>query len=214
MASLLDGLEGTTIAPLERLNVRQYHAMISTGILREGAPIELIDGLLVQKDRRDHGGALMTVGPKHAFTVRLVFQILMSISEGLDCFAQSQQPVTLNETNEPEPDVSLILGHMDDYSERHPGPADVALICEVADTSLFFDRGKKCAIYASSGIPEYWIVDLQNRKIDVFKNPVSTEEVYSSHTVFKNNDKIELIVLNNRFEISVNEILPPLKTEK
>ena len=73
--------------------------------------------------------------------------------------------------NEPEPDLSVVRGESDDYTDHHPGPADIALVVEVADSSLSRDRGEKRDNYARAGIPVYWIVNLVGRQLEVSSNP-------------------------------------------
>ena len=101
--TLVDEFANVKSATLEPLTVEQYHAMIKQGILVEGSPIELIDGLLVRKDRRDNGGSVMTVGPRHANTIVRLMSLLSSLIDGPNAHVRSQQPVTLDGTNERNP---------------------------------------------------------------------------------------------------------------
>lgn len=208
MTLSVDGLEPVALSSLERLNVEQYHAMVQAGVLREGEPIELIDGLLFRKDRRDRGGDVMTVGPRHAQAVRLLLRALTAACASLDGIVQSQQPLTLSETDEPEPDVSVVRGTEDDFVARHPGAGDVALACEVADSSLAFDRGLKRAAYSRAGVPEYWIVDLRNRRVEVFRDPRPGEDGYSQHHVYGEDDAIPFTLLGASCNVAVKDLLP------
>jgi Uma2 family endonuclease len=89
-------------------------------------------------------------------------------------YIRTQAPITLPE-GEPEPDLALVRGDRRDYLQRHPGPANVVIVVEVADTSLARDRGIKKQMYAQAGIPLYWIVNLPERKIEIYAEPSAAE---------------------------------------
>ncbi len=78
--------------------------------------------------------------------------------------------------SEPEPDLAVVRGNLDQYEHSHPGPQDVALVIEVADVSLHRDRSIKKRVYARAGIPVYWIVNLQERRIEVYTAPSGPTE--------------------------------------
>lgn len=146
--------------PIWRLSVDQYHEMMRAGILTDDDPVELLDGCLVTK---------MVKYPPHTVGTRLVRNRLASIApQGY--IADSQAPITLS-ASEPEPDVILVRGEEGSYTDSNPGPRDVALVVEVADTSLHRDRGIKKRLYAEAGIPAYWIVDFEDGCLEVFTEP-------------------------------------------
>jgi Uma2 family endonuclease len=148
------------IGPLFRLSVAQYHELADAGILEDGDPVELIEGLLVQR---------MTKNPPHSSTV-LRLQSLLPPLLPPDWHYRSQQPITLSD-GEPEPDGVIAARSISDYSNRHPTAADVALVIEVADATLARDRGIKLRSYARAGIPQYWIVNLIDRQIEAYSDP-------------------------------------------
>lgn len=147
---------------LYRMSVEQYHAMIETGILMSGDPIELLEGLLVQKGSKS---------PAHCFAVQKLYELFTHLLSA-DWFVNNQEPITTSDS-EPEPDVAVIRGERRYFLEqnRHPGPEETALIIEVAESSLARDRGPKRRIYARAGIPQYWIVNFVDRRIEVYTNP-------------------------------------------
>jgi Uma2 family endonuclease len=145
-----------------RLEVTQYHAMVQAGILTEDDPVELLEGWLVAK---------MPKNPAHRIATHQVLQVLVRVLPE-NWYADSQEPIT-TEDSEPEPDVMVVRGHTRDYADRHPGPTDVALVVEVADTTLRRDRTLKQRLYARAGIPEYWIVNLVDRCVEVYTNPAA-----------------------------------------
>jgi Uma2 family endonuclease len=99
--------------------------------------------------------------------------------------------------SEPEPDVAVIRGTRRDYRDRHPSPADVGLITEVADATLQRDRTRKKRIYAHAGIPVYWIINLVDRQIEVYSNPqpTTTEPDYLHQQNYQAEDEL-LVVLD------------------
>jgi Uma2 family endonuclease len=146
--------------PIYRLSVAQYHAMARTGILTEDDPVELLEGWLVRK---------MTKNRPHTVVTRRLRSALERILPA-DWYVESQEPVTTADS-EPEPDVLVVRAELRDNLERQPGPEDVALVVEVADSSLRLDRGTKKRIYARAGIPVYWIVNLIEQQIEVYIDP-------------------------------------------
>jgi Uma2 family endonuclease len=149
--------------PIYRLTVEQYHAMARAGILDEDAPVELLEGWLVQK---------MTKYPAHRVATYRVRRALERLGTA-GWYVDSQEPITLAES-EPEPDVIVVRGRTEDYLDRHPGPGEIGLVVEVAERSLRTDQGTKKRLYARAGIAVYWIVNLKARQIEVYTDPDST----------------------------------------
>ncbi len=143
-----------------QLSIDQYHQMIRTGILTEDDPIELLDGWLVYKMPKNRPHVMAT---RH--TRDLIERHLPT-----GWYVDSQEPITL-ETSEPEPDVCVVRGVLDDYPNYHPRAQDIALLVEVSDTTLDRDRGFKKRLYAQAGIPIYWVVNLQDRQVEVYSQP-------------------------------------------
>jgi Uma2 family endonuclease len=204
--TLAEELSVSKSAVIEPLTVEQYHAMIRQGILVEGAPIELIDGLLVRKDRRDREGNIMTVGPRHANTIVGIVHGLMSLLDGQAAHVRCQQPVTLDGTSEPEPDVSVVYGARSEYVHHHPGPGAIALVIEVADSSLAFDRGDKRSKYASAGIPQYWIVNLNENVVEVFSQPQPQTATYLRSTTVADGETLQLKIAETTVAVRVSDL--------
>jgi Uma2 family endonuclease len=156
-----------TAFPLWPLTVPQYHKMLQTGILTPDDPIELLSGWLIQK---------MPKNPPHRITTRLVREALETIIP-TDWYVETQEPITLADS-EPEPDIAIIKGNTRDYDDRHPGPQDIALIAEVADSTLERDRTLKQKIYARAGIATYWIVNLVDRQLEIYSQPAVEEYLF------------------------------------
>jgi len=138
-----------------RLSVDQYHAMIQAGILTEDDPVELLEGWLVTK---------MSKNPRHTFVTQLARDVVASLLPP-GWYVNGQEPVTTKDS-EPEPDVAVVRGNRRQYIDHHPGPQDIALVVEVADSSLQRGRSLKKRLYAAAGIPVYWIVNLLDGQIE------------------------------------------------
>ena len=136
--------------------------MAEVGILQEGPGTELIEGQIYLK---------MPQRKSHASTIRYVFRALQAVY-GEDFNLSMQLPLPFGSRNEPEPDVLVLRGRAEEYEERDPDPQkDVALVVEVSASSLSFDRRTKSALYASIGVPEYWIVNLPERTLEIRRGP-------------------------------------------
>jgi Uma2 family endonuclease len=142
------------------LTVDQYHRMITEGILTAKDRVELIEGVLVQKMSRNP--------PHDEALARIMRRLVRLLPE--EWTLRGQSAVTLRRS-EPEPDFAIARGPEGTYSRRKPGPRDIALVIEVADSSLLADRNEQAILYADARIPEYWIVNLVNRRVEVYSDP-------------------------------------------
>ncbi len=160
-----------------RHTVDQYHDMIANGSIIEGEPFELLDGQIVRKIRSKSGEDLTTVGIEHALIVSRLGK-LSSQLELHGCHMTNQQPITLPPRDEPEPDGVIARGTMEDYATHHPYASDVLCVVEVSDSSLVRDRGYKLQMYAVSSIPMYVIINLIDRKVEVYQHPAPLARKY------------------------------------
>jgi Uma2 family endonuclease len=190
-----------------RLTVDQVHAMIKAGIVHEGASIELIDGMLVHKDRSATGEDPMSIGKGHRLVVGLLGQLDSDLAQ-FGCHMQTQNPLSLPPYDEPEPDAAILRGQLRAYTDREPGAADVGSVIEVADSSLAYDRKTKLALYARAGIPQYVIVNLAGRCIEVYEQP-HPDGSYQQIVVRRAGETVALRLPDGeRFEILADRILP------
>jgi Uma2 family endonuclease len=183
-----------------RWSVEKYHEMVRAGILTEDDPVELLDGAIVKK---------MTKSPLHSTVTGLVHEAVHQyLPKGF--FVNSQEPITLAES-EPEPDLVIVRGDRLDYLDRHPGPADVILVGEVTDSSLPRDRVYKKSLYAAAGIAVYWIVNLVDRRLEVYSDCTSSVSGadYARSDFYGIEDKVPLVIEGRTVaEIPIREILP------
>lgn len=206
--TVLDELRSGTTLPIVPITVDQYQLMLDTGILQDGDPIELIDGLLVRKDRSARGENLMTHNPRHALLVSRLQRLLASFCESAGLYLRIQLPVTLSHINSPEPDIAVVRGTEEGYSDRHPGPADLPLVIEVSDSSVGTDRSTKQRLYATAGVPQYWLVNLPESQVEVYEQPDSTIGKYSQQTILKPSQTIAWnLSPTQRLEINVSDLL-------
>jgi hypothetical protein len=167
-STILTGAMG--LGPIvKRWNVDEYHKMIELGLVREGSPIELIDGFLVYKDRRDSGGLAMVQGSRHNLAVAQLVQ-LNAILDKLGFHIRIQSSFVVSPNHEPEPDGVVFRGKPPDVPGL-PTARDAALVIEVADSSLEYDRTIKKQMYATAAIPVYWIVNLRRNVVEVYQRP-------------------------------------------
>ncbi len=205
---LLDELRGGIAPPLVPITVDQFQRMIDSGILQDGDPIELIDGLLVRKDRSARGENLMGHNPRHALLVSRLQRLLTSACESAGSYLRIQLPIVLNNINAPEPDVAVVRGTEEDYADRHPGPADLPLVIEVADSSLGTDRSTKQRLYATAGVPQYWLVNLPESQVEVYEQPDAASGKYAQKTICAAGQTVVWhLSPTQRLEISVTDLL-------
>jgi Uma2 family endonuclease len=171
--------------PVLRLSVEQYHEMGRAGILSPEDRVELLEGWLVPK---------MMKNPRH----RIATEAMRGIFERLlpqGWHVNSQEPITLS-TSEPEPDVAVIRGSLRDYRDRHPGPRDVAIVIEVADTTLHDDEMLKKTIYARDGVAVYWIVNLVENCLEMYSDPTGPcpKPDYRQHRTMRPGQQVAVVL--------------------
>jgi len=185
--------------------VEQYHDLINCGGIPENPKTELIDGLLIWKDRAKAGEDPTTVGDRHRIAVTKLGQLAPQFL-ALRCFLQTQQPIAIPPNNEPEPDISVIRSAIDDYLDHPAGPTDTIFVLEVADSSLRRDLKVKLPIYALAMIPEYIVVDLQNNVILIHRRPEA--EHYAEVIKLRSGDILELSAGgSNHVAVTVSSLL-------
>ncbi|MFN0056185.1 MAG: Uma2 family endonuclease [Planctomycetales bacterium] len=189
------------------LTVDQYHEMARAGIIPEASPIELMDGLLVWKDRSRTGGDPMSHDPRHILLITRLVRLLEAWVAPLGYSIRAQSPISLTNRCEPEPDVAVVRGSFEDYAQRHPDAADVAVAIEVADSSLRYDQTTKQTMYATAGIPRYWIVNLREQTVEVYDRPNPATELYESQSVHRPGDTLRLCLDGNELSVDLAQLL-------
>lgn len=139
----------------------EYEKLIDLGVFQPGEPIELIGGQLMVAEPQ--GAAHYTAIQKTAKALEAAF--------GPGWVVRTQGPIGLDDDSEPEPDVAVVPGTSDDYRSAHPSRP--ALTVEVAESSLGADRERKGSLYARAGLTDYWVLNLVDRVLEVYREPAA-----------------------------------------
>ena len=144
---------------LRRWTRAEYARLIEAGIFQPGEPVELLGGELMVSEPQ---------GTAHYTAIGLVEDALRA-ALGRGWLVRSQGPIALTDDSEPEPDVAAIRGALRDFRDEHP--TRPALVVEVAESSLALEREHKGSLYAHAGVADYWILNLVDRVLEVYREP-------------------------------------------
>jgi Uma2 family endonuclease len=185
--------------PVEtRYTVERYFELVETGVLHADDRVELLEGVIVAVSPQNPRHASATTRAHHALANALAHRAVVRV----------QMPLVLGSYSVPEPDVAVVPGTDADYDDAHPTTA--LLIVEVADSSLLQDRLTKSALYAAAGIPEYWLVNLRDDCIEVFRAPDPSTRRYAETRTRRRGEQIDLVACADA-QVSVSDLLPTRK---
>jgi Uma2 family endonuclease len=171
----------------------EYERLVAEGFFQPDERLELVDGLIFEMSPQS---------PPHAVAIRLARRALERIvPEGFDVLVQ--MPLALDDDSEPEPDLAVVRGS-DPRENLISHPTSAVLVIEIADSSLRHDRDK-AALYARAGIPEYWIVNLKERCLEVLRDPQNA--VYRPRTVLRAGNTVSPLACPEA-SIAVADLLP------
>lgn len=176
---------------------RQYHRMAELGFFK-GKRVELIKGEIIE---------MAPMGTPHSTAVRLLIEALRK-SFGKGYLVDSQLPMSFGSSDEPEPDVSVLWGGPRDFLDKHPSQA--SLLVGVSNATLRFDRREKAELYAENKIAEYWILNLKQRCLEVYRHPVRDKNagfIYTEIFVVGEDKSISPLA-KPKSKIKVADILP------
>jgi Uma2 family endonuclease len=187
----------TTEAPFTvRLwTVQEYHQMAEAGIFHPEERVELIAGQIIRMSAK---------GTAHTAAVRRTAKILRNLLAN-QAEVYTQDPIQLDNFSEPEPDIAVVRIDPLDYADHHPTPSEVYLIIEVADSSFKYVRQTKGKAYAKSGIADYWVLDVNERQLHVFREP--TPEGYQSEVILSEEASLSPLQFPT-FVIALQDMLP------
>jgi Uma2 family endonuclease len=180
--------------------VAEYHALISNGVLTTDDRVELLEGVLVPLARQT---------PPHCSTLNRLCRLLLATLPD-DWQPRVRSGVTLSDS-EPEPDLAIVRGGPRTYVTRHPTPADFGIVVEVSDSTLDADRRDKGRIYARAGVPEYWIVNLPDARVEVYTQPQTADPTpaYATRTDYAKADAVPLTLDGHAVaHVPVADLLP------
>jgi Uma2 family endonuclease len=187
-------------ASISRFTVAQYQRMIETGILNDEDKVELLEGYVVRKMPRN---------PLHDGTIGVIDEYLRTVIPP-GWRVRCQLTVVLSDS-QPEPDFAVARGDVRTYLTRHPTVADVGLVVEVADSSLLRDQRDKTRIYARAGVACYWIINLVDRRVEVYTQPSgpTAAPAYGAFQTFQPGDTVPLVLDGNTVaSVPVADFLP------
>lgn len=180
-----------------RISVDEYLAMGEAGVLGEDNRLELLDGRLID---------MPPIGPTHGHSVDDFVELFtrrLYVEDAPLARVRVQSPIQLDDYSAPEPDV--VLYDADMPRNRHPLPEDIVLVVEVADSAADYDRDVKAKHYAAAGIVEYWLVDLPNKVVDVFRRP--EDDGYADRTRHRSGDGLPIAALPDVEPVPVENVL-------
>jgi len=199
MSAVIAPAESATEAPpfpVHRFSVEDYHRLCEIGLLDEDAPVELLEGWIVPK---------MPHSPLHDATVHVVQKLLSRVLPPEWEVRVQSAVVTVD--SEPEPDIAVVRGPDSRYRDHHPSTGEILLIVEIADSSVLKDR-RKVALYSSIHVPEYWIVNLQDRSVEVREQPNDVARSYAATRTYRVGDSIGIRVNGQSIaSVAVSDIL-------
>lgn len=186
----------------EEIKVKQwtrdeYYKMAELGFFH-GKRVELIEGEIIE---------MSAMKSPQATAVSLVYEILREIFNS-KYFIRNQQPISFSKITEPEPDLAVVKGKIRDFADSHPKNAK--LIVEISDATLYFDRGTKSNLYAKNKIKDYWILNLKDRRLEVYRRPIKDKRskyIYSEIQIFTENDEVSPLAMP-KAKIKVADLLP------
>jgi Uma2 family endonuclease len=176
-----------------KFTVDDYYRMFDIGVLTENDRVELIDGEVREMSPIDpiHSGIINSLN--YHLSTQLGKRALLSI----------QNPVRLNEHDEPLPDLAVVRWRDDFYQQMHPVPADVLIAIEVANTSVAYDRKEKLPRYAAASIPEVWLVNIARQTVEQYAKPVDGQ--YTERLVVNRGQTLVPKAIDN-VELTVDQI--------
>jgi Uma2 family endonuclease len=189
-------MQSTELNPQLRLwTVEDYHQMAEIGIFKPDERVELLEGMILTINAK---------GTAHRSALGITDHLLKSRLEKR-AWVAIQDPVKLNNRSEPEPDIAVVKIDPLNYADHHPTPSEVYLIIEVADSSFKFDTEVKAKAYAQAGIKDYWVLDVINRQLWIFRNP--TQAGYQNIVSFPENEIVSPLEFLD-LQILISDMLP------
>lgn len=177
-----------------KFSVDEYHRLGEAGIFDEDDRVELLNGEII---------LMAPLGKRHAQTVRRLTNLLAHLFRGV-ALVDAQNALVLDNFSEPQPDILLLDPRIDQTGEL-PRPEDAFLVLEVADSTVRYDSQTKLAAYARAGIGEYWLVNLADNVIEVFRQPAGDR--YAAHQRFQRGEKVAPARFPEHF-VAVDDVIP------
>ncbi len=186
-----------------RWTTTDYYHMNDLGLF-DDERVELLDGEI---------WTLPSQKTPHFYSTDVAGDALLE-AFGSGFIVRRHGPITLQDGTEPEPDVVIVPGRKLDYIPAHPVPTQIRLLVEVSDATLRKDRGEKVRLYARAGIADYWIINLVQRQLEVYRNPITAADgyAYDAPLILTDGDRIAPLAAPNG-SVAVADLFPPLSTQ-
>jgi hypothetical protein len=180
--------------PRRLFTTDEYFRMVEAGILTKDDHVELIEGEIVE---------MPPTGDYHAGILSQLTMLFKSVL-GTEAVLRHQDPLRLSSQSAPQPDFAVVKFRPDFYKGSHPGPEDVLLLIEIADSSLTFDRRVKAPLYGQAGVRELWIVNIKDRTIEVYREP--SDAGFRAISIVRGQERVSPAALPT-ISFSVGELL-------
>ena len=166
-----------------QITVDEYYRMAEVGLIAPDERVELIEGEIID---------MAPIGSDHvSFVMRLTSLLVKAVQD--KAFVSVQSPIRLSNRSEPEPDFSVLKPRADVYRKQLPTAADTLLVAEVCNTSERYDREIKLPLYAAHGIPEVWIISIEQQSLTIYRSPDNSR--YQQETTTQSPGKVSLFAL-------------------
>ncbi|HYX16183.1 MAG TPA: Uma2 family endonuclease [Nostoc sp.] len=174
-----------SLTTAKRFTIAEYHRLAELGFFEENERVELIKGEIIQ---------MAAKGTPHSVCeTRLERELYKLVGDRATL--RGQQPITLSNNSEPEPDRVIAKNRDDDYLANHPSPSDILLLIEIADSCLKYDQEEKLLIYAEAGISDYWIFNLVDNYLECYSEPCQNLQIkfgYRRRLIYLQNESVNL----------------------
>ena len=185
------------LTKVRQWTVNDYHRMLDAGILAESDRVELLNGEITQMSPQR---------PPHTTATKRAYDYLKPLLSG-KADVRSQSPIILSLLSEPEPDIAVVAIDEFEYSLSHPRPNDIFLLIEVADSTLARDLSEKAKAYSEANIQEYWVVDVRERQVHIFRHPLGG--TYQQKRLKSESSSCSLLAFPD-IEVAISQLLPPV----
>jgi Uma2 family endonuclease len=185
-----------------RFTTDDYFRMVAAGILTEDDRVELLGGQIVD---------VRPSNPPHAAAVARVLRVFNRALRDDQALARDQSPLDLEPYDAPEPDVAVVRPRADEYARAHPTADAVLLVVEVSDRTRLTDRRVTLPTYAAAGLPEVWLLNLQQDRLEVYREAAG--ERYGVSRVYQHTERITPLAFPAR-ALAVADLLPPGADER
>ncbi|EAM48273.1 Protein of unknown function DUF820 [Crocosphaera watsonii WH 8501] len=178
-------------AIIAKFSVEDYHKMIEAGLLIY-RDVELINGLILE---------MSPEGTEHTYIGETLADYFRRLTQGI-AWVREARPITLTQS-EPEPDIAIVRLPHSLYRSHHPYPEDIYLLIEISHSTLKFDTSEKRNTYAAANIQDYWVVDVNNKQLIIYRSPING--LYKNETRLSLDSQVSPLAFPD-LNIIVNEI--------